>query len=253
MLRKFIGAIAMVIVIGLSSQIGKLGGRKAVDEVSRQTLSVSQVEAYILKLDNNDIFLTIKKHFPEDYDLLVRDFQQLIKSSQSNKAARYGGAQIVSKLRRKYAPYIVKAPDEDLQVYLSNYISLVENIYEHETALNCTQFVAMGPQSLNPDIASKYSKQLSQSGAIAFEAMSAGYNASSHSYEPASDDDWNAVIENAIELGLNEEHGEILDSQDYSNPELCPAMIAFYKGFTTQNSDSAKRVRAEVALILAGG
>jgi len=223
---------------------GYVGGSALYRMFAGGSLTVADFEADMTRRGVT-IYETIKAELPDEYDALIPPFVASISEAKSRAEAQAQGYALTSGLRKKHASALLGARDEALHAVISSQLAVAEMVHRREPIETCNQYMTQGGIALtNPG--PEYEKALDAAGTSLVRAIGSGRRDALPA-EPASEEDWAAVVAEFMDLGGVEADIAAVGNMDIQSARLCPATLLFLKALLQVPNPAGRRVRADFA------
>lgn len=240
---RFISILGVVVGLQLSQH-------GLVDWVQAQGITQERV-ATVLR--ENKLFQFIEEEFPSDFKSIVSAIHEQARHGPGKVSAeqiRQSSFDNVVEVRRRNAPMIGLANDDDQRALIEESISLTQAVLEVDWQL-CNSFSVNGPVMLlhRPDAARFVN--VFENQALSLFRAAANARRSPTKRRATTDADWLTFGDAMIELGATTEHFEALETLDLQSAHLCPAIILMLRALNEFDDEGIKAVRAEYLADLA--
>lgn len=202
-----------------------------------------------LRSQGFQMFDTIKQELPTDFDALMQRVTATLESGQTDEQIAAANIELVAALRRKHAPNLIKATDDNLQAVLSSQLEILELVAGRESAAKCSQYAVNGPKVLGR-LDRNYQLAFDQAATALFRAAGTALR-DPEPKDEATEEDWALVAKDFLANGGSEADIAQLTEMNVANDNLCAVSIAFFRSVLNVVEPAGSRVRAETAVQMA--
>ncbi len=246
-MSKFLKSALVFACLFVAAVVGKYVSNALFD---RSNVSEAALEEQLLSEDIR-LFSAIKNNFPDEFRVLILEFEKIIDEGGDSDKIRAESARETMRIRKKYAGNVALSRDEDLVklILISNGIH--QEIYDQEGFETCNKLAINGPASIG-NIIPKYIEQFDEQAAVYIETV--GYAEKNPAPNPgdASEDDWGLVENLMVEKGTPDNYLKLIVYPDLEDPELCPALIAMNNALVEIPGDAGRRLRVALVTVIVG-
>lgn len=201
---------------------------------------------------NGRTLAVLRAEFPQDYSSLMIRIGAVERSELSETLKLSAGFAAVSDLRRKYVDRLRYAPPQTLAALLDSAAGFHLAVLEGEGPEACGVFAQNGTGALfAADRSEPYAAAIDLQSARYFEAVAGAIERPEYYGEP-QEQDFAIVLAALVAAKLPESYVRAIVSGRPSDPDLCPALVALFRTASVLDSPQGLRVRADLAVNLAG-
>lgn len=244
-MKKYLGVIGAVIVGLIGAQLGGLFTKTAIFEGQKALYTEEKLEADLANALPKTM-AAMKAAFPDDYDAMLGDILDGVKSSSSTDQITKRSAAAAAAVRRKHSAAIAKAPSTDITALIDGNIRLIEEVRAGEGDELCAAVAAQGPIAVTAKGITNYNATIDETGAIMFRALRAGIDTPVER-TPVTDADWAAIVGALQANGMTDEELAVVGAAAQDDPRYCRLILDFVKEVRNTPGDAGDRARAAFA------
>jgi hypothetical protein len=193
---------------------------------------------------NPRLYGFLRDTFPEDFNILTARVAELVKSDASASQLGPMAAEAMATIRRKYAPLIASAPDEDHAEIIRTSAEFYEAMLAHDPAI-CNEVAMSGPAALINKSDTEGLVQMIEPQAIMLLQAAAHAQTNPLNRRTPTDADWEEVSDGIVAQGATDAELNAISTSDATSPDLCPGLIKMMRALNAVDSDGVKAVRAD--------
>jgi hypothetical protein len=210
----------------------------------------ADVEEMFAQTGFADAFTAMNRYFPQDAAEWRAKLIGLVNSDASSDEVKRQSGQLVAAIRRKHAPDVYYASDNMLKKLLAAQLVVWQALRDKDVSA-CNRAMIHGSAALSTSQGTGMMREMSQAGALNFEAMYEG-RVRPQLRGPMRDE-LNARLFDELERILSEEDLGLLEKGDEDSPRTCATFMTFFKAIHDASFEDADILRADVVRSMLAG
>lgn len=196
-----------------------------------------------------EMYRALKVYYPEDAKYFRDSMLAVLDEAASEEEAFSKMFTVGAEIRRRHAANLRTAPDQSLLTILQSQVQMVA-AFDDDPVL-CNRVVMFGPGVI-PEDKRHQVVALMDSAGLLYRAMYEGEQSPVQRTQ-LTDDDWVNLYVDFYDTGGTEDDLDLVLEPDLQNPQLCGAMLRFFRVLIDADFPGSDRLRAEVVAAMNEG